>query len=135
MQAMPRIPGVASGRIVSAGAALVIGAGLALYQLTSLVLGPVSSRQLDLSLTIPAVEAQDLSERMIGNVKIVVGTLATPAAPASRATRVKGSPRAASAPAPKTPSHPQPLPIPSPLAREGHGGGSQSGPAKVPVDD
>jgi hypothetical protein len=114
---MPPIPGVASGRIVSAGATLVFGAGLALYQLTSLVLGPVSSRQLDLSLTIPAVEAQELSEPMIGNVKIVVGTLATPAAPASR------------------PSHPRPLPVPSPFARQGQGGGSRSGPAKVPVDD
>src|SRR5437879_8377382 len=48
--------------IVSAGGILVVAAGLALYQLTSLVLGPVSTRQLELSLTIPAVEVQDLSE-------------------------------------------------------------------------
>jgi hypothetical protein len=111
MQAMPPIPGVASGRIVSAGAAFVIGAGLALYQLTSLVLAPVSSRQLDLSLTIPAVEAQDLSERMIGNVKIVVGTLA---------------------PAPKTPSHPQSLRIPPRLRGRVRAGGRSQAPRKSP---
>src|SRR5437879_11242710 len=52
---------------------------LALYQLTSLLLGPVSSRQLDLSLTIPAaVEVQDRSEPMMSTTNVVVGTRATP---------------------------------------------------------
>jgi hypothetical protein len=127
MQAMPGIRGVASGRIVSAGATLVFGAGLALYQLTSLVLGPVSSRQLDLSLTIPAVELQDLTEPSASTVKLVVGTRATPAAPGSRPTRVVALPRAASAPTPKPSSRPLPTVAPSPPShRDGK---------KRPVDD
>jgi len=72
MQTMPAVPGVASGRILSAGVILAGAAGLALYQLTSLVLGPVSTRQLDLSLTIPAVEVQDLSEPMAPTISVVV---------------------------------------------------------------
>jgi hypothetical protein len=127
MQAMPWVQGVASGRIVSAGAMLVFGAGLALYQLTSLVLGPVSSRQLDFSLTIPTVEVQDLSEPLAPTITVVVGTRATPATPAMRATRVAPSPRAASAPTPKASSHPAPTVVPSP---ESHPAGK-----KLPVDD
>jgi hypothetical protein len=127
MQAMPGVRGVANGRIVSAGATLVFGAGLALYQLTSLVLGPVGSRQLDLSLSIPGIEVQDLSDSNASTVKLVVGTRATPVAPVSRATRVAASARAASAPTPKPSSRPLPTVAPSP----------QSHPAgkKRPVDD
>jgi hypothetical protein len=127
MQAMPGVCGVARGRIVSAGATLVVGAGLALYQLTSLVLGPVSSRQLDLSLTIPAVELQDLSDPNASTVKLVVGTRATPAAPASHAIRAAASTRAASAPTPKPSSRPLPTVAPSPRS---HPAGK-----KLPVDD
>jgi hypothetical protein len=133
MLTMPVVRSVASGRIVSAGATLVLGAGLALYQLTSLVLGPASSRQLDLSLTIPAVELQDLPDLNAATVKLVVGTRATPAAPASHAIRAAASTRAASAPTPKPSSHP--LPLPSPVAGEGQGGGSHSAGKKLPVDD
>jgi hypothetical protein len=127
MQVMRGAPGVASGRIVSAAALLVAGAGLALYQLTSLVLGPVSSRQLDLSLTIPAVEAQDVSGPMASTTTIVVGTRATPAASASRAARVVAPPRAASAPIRKAPSHPLPPVAPSPKPHPAD--------KKLPVDD
>ena len=127
MQTMPAIPGVASGRILSAGVILAVAAGLALYQLTSLVLGPVSTRQLDLSLTIPAVEVQDLSEPMAPTISVVVGTRATPAAPASHATRVVASPRAASAPTPKASSHPLPSVIATPT--------SHPADKKLPVDD
>src|SRR5437879_1593263 len=88
---------------------------LALYQLTSLLLGPVSSRQLDLSLTIPAaVEVQDRSEPMMSTTNVVVGTRATPAAPPSRAMRVVASPRAASVPIPKASSRPLPTVLPTP---------------------
>ena len=128
MQFMPGVPGVASSRLVSAAAMLVAGAGLALYQLTSLLLGPVSSRQLDLSLTIPAaVEVQDLSEPMVSTTNVVVGTRATPAAPPSRAMRVVASPRAASVPIPKASSRPLPtvLPILNPHPAD----------KKRPVDD
>lgn len=130
MQAMPPIQGMAC-----AGATLVVGTGLALYQLTSLVLGPVSSRQLDMSLTIPAVEAQDLSEPMPANVTVVVGVHATPAAPAPSATRVEGSARAAGATARKAASPSQPLPTPSSLAAERQVGRPHAGPSKLPVDD
>jgi hypothetical protein len=126
MQAMPSVRGVASGRVMSAGATLVFGAGLALYQLTSLVLGPASSRQLDLSLSIPAIELQDLSDPNASPVKLVVGTRATPAASAQRATRVAASSRAASAPTPK-PSSPLPTVAPS---QQSHPAGK-----KLPVDD
>ena len=127
MQTMPAIPGVASGRILSAGGLLVVAAGFALYQLTSLVLGPVSTRQLDLSLTIPAVEVQDLSEPLAPTISVVVGTRATPAAPASHATRVVASPRAAAAPTPKASSHPRPSVVPTPT--------SHPADKKLPVDD
>jgi hypothetical protein len=127
MQAMPGVQGMGSGRLLSAGATFVIGAGLALYQLTSLVLGPASSRQLDLSLTIPAVELQDLSEPNASTVKLVVGTRATPVALASRATRVAAPPRVASAPTPKPSSRPLPTVAPSP---QSHPDGK-----KRPVDD
>jgi hypothetical protein len=120
MQAMPWVEGVASGRILSAGVMVVAGAGLALYQLTSLVLGPVSSRQLDLSLTIPAVEGQDLSEPMGSNINVVVGTRVTPAAPVLRATRVVVSPRAASAPTPKASNHSAPTVVPTPTSHPAH---------------
>ena len=105
MQAMPGLQGVASGRVLSAGATLVIGAGLALYQLTSLVLGPVVDRQLDFSLTIPAVEGQDLSEQPAQATTVVVGTHVTPAAHAawlstSRRTFAVATPRASSQPRP-----------------------------------
>src|SRR5438477_12354677 len=114
MQFVPGVPGVASGRLVSAAAMLVAAAGLALYQLTSLLLGPVSSRQLDLSLTIPAaVEVQDRSEPMVSTTNVVVGTRATPAAPPSRAMRVVASPRAASVPI-KASSRPLPTVLPTP---------------------
>jgi hypothetical protein len=106
MQAMPGVQDVASGRVLSAGATLVIGAGLALYQLTSLVMGPVANRQLDFSLTIPAVEGQDLSEPPAPAITVVVGTQATPAVHAvrvstpRRAVFVATPPRASSQPRP-----------------------------------
>jgi hypothetical protein len=127
MQTMPAVPGVASGRILSAGGILVVAAGLALYQLTSLVLGPVSTRQLDLSLTIPAVEVQDLSEPMAPNISVVVGMRATPASSSSRVIRVVAPPRAAAAPTPKASSHPLPSLVPTPKLHPAD--------KKLPVDD
>ena len=135
MQAMPGAHSVANGRMVSAGATLVFGAGLALYQLTSLVLGPASSRQLDLSLTVPSIELQDLSDPNASTVKLVVGTHATPAAPASHATRAAASARATSVPTPKASSLPLPLPVPSRVVGEGQGGGWHPDGKKHAVDD
>ena len=113
MHAMPEVQGVASGRTLSAGALLVFGAGLALYQLTSLMLGPVSSRQLDLSLTIPSVAVQDLSEPLPSTIK-VVGTRTTPAAPSSAAVRISRSSRAASTPTHGPSGHPLPIVVAKP---------------------
>jgi hypothetical protein len=113
MHAMPEVQGVASGRTLSAGAMLVFGAGFALYQLTSLVLGPVSSRQLDLSLTIPGVDVQDLSEPLTSNIR-VVGVRTTPAAPASSANRMARSSRASSTRIPSPSSHQLPIVAPKP---------------------
>jgi hypothetical protein len=113
MQAMPGVQGVASGRVLSAGATLVIGAGLALYQLTSLVLGPDANRQLDFSLTIPAVEGQDLSEPPAPAITFVVGTQV---APAAHAARVSTSRRAVAVATPRASSQPRPAVFASPAS-------------------
>ena len=134
MQAMPDVRAVANGRMLSVGATLVFGVGLALYQLTSLVLGPAGSRQLDLSLTIPAIELQDFADPNASTVKLVVGIPATSDASAPRATRVAFSPNAASSPTPKASSHTLPLPVPSPVAGEGQGGGSHPSGKKLLVN-
>jgi hypothetical protein len=69
-------------RAISGSALLVFGGGLALYQMTSLVLGPVGdSRQLQLAISVPPVDLGDLSEPVVSNVNLVLGTLARPAAP------------------------------------------------------
>jgi hypothetical protein len=97
MQAMPGTSGVAArGRALSAGTMLVLAGGLALYQMTSLVLGPAGSRQLHLSLTIPAVQVQDLSEPLTSSIKVVLGTRAVPPPAVSGLTRVSASHRAPS---------------------------------------
>ena len=113
MQAMPGVQGVASGRVLSAGATLVIGAGLTLYQLTSLVLGPLAPRQLDFSLTIPAVESQDLSEPLAPATTVVVGTRVSPAAPAAR---VPTSRHGVSVATPRASIQPRPAVIASPAS-------------------
>ena len=53
---------VVGQRGLSAGTLLIAAGGLTLYQMTSLVLGPAGSRELHLSLAIPAVDADDVSE-------------------------------------------------------------------------
>jgi hypothetical protein len=116
MQSMPGVQGVASGGALSAGTMVVFGAAFALYHLTSLVLGPVNSRQLDLSLRVPVVEVQDLSEPLTPNATVVVGTRAIPAAPASGVARIAVSTRAASTPTRSafSPAAPTVLPKPEP---------------------
>ena len=101
MQSMPGVQGIASGRTLSLGTVVVFGAAYALYQLTSLVLGPAGSRQLDLSLTIPPIEVHDLSDLVAPNVRVWVGTRATPATPVSQAASIAGSGRATSTARPK----------------------------------
>jgi hypothetical protein len=113
-------PGVAGHRVISAGTVLVVGAGLALYQMTSLVLGPSGSRQLHLSLTVPAVDTAERAESWTSSGKLVLGILAAPA-PAARvparssvAHRVASAPAASVAAAPVAPVA-SPVPVGSPV--------------------
>src|SRR5437762_14214149 len=60
MLGMRGLLAVAGQRGLSAGTLLIAAGGLTLYQMTSLVLGPAGSRELHLSLAIPAVDADDV---------------------------------------------------------------------------
>lgn len=128
MQTMPDATVMRSGRSVSMGALLALGSGLALYQLTSLVLGPAGSRSLPLSLSLPVTEVEDLSDPVTSNVNLILGSL-MPAAPLAAASA--GNPDVASinrrgsvrvstpgnalAPAPiVAPAHPSATPTPLP---------------------
>ena len=74
---MPRFTAVASRRTLSAGTLLFFGGGLALYQITSLVLGPAGGREFHLSLTIPVIE-DELSEPKTSDFSLALGTLVAP---------------------------------------------------------
>jgi hypothetical protein len=83
MHGMWGSPGVAGHRVISVGTVLVVGGGLALYQMTSLVLGPGASRQLHLSLAVPAVDTQERTESWSPSGMLTLGTLVAQA-PATR---------------------------------------------------
>jgi len=85
MQTMPTDIGLARHQAFTAATLLILGSGLALYQITSLMLGPVGSRQLELSLTIPTVETHDLAPAATGGV---IGNLVISVSLASRSTSV-----------------------------------------------
>jgi hypothetical protein len=104
------MPGVTAGTsrwALSAGTVLLFVGGLALYQMTSLLLGSAGSRQLQVSLALPAVANEDPSAVSFG-ADIVLGTLTRQvslpavAAPLVLARRPSGTPGAhvAVAPAP-----------------------------------
>ena len=76
---MTAITAVASRRTLSAGTLLALGGGLVLYQMTSLALGPAGSRQLHVSLTIPAIEVNEPSPSLASGVNLVLGSLTEPA--------------------------------------------------------
>jgi hypothetical protein len=113
MQAMPAITAAATRRVLSGGALLAFGGGLALYQLTSLVLGPAGSRTFDLSLTIPAVDVDEASLPPTLRVNPVLGILAPMSAAA--ATLHRASARSAvqrtAAPAPAAPTIAPAVPV------------------------
>jgi hypothetical protein len=109
MQAMPTDISLARPQAFSAATLLILGSGLALYQMTSLMLGPAGSRQLDLSLSLPTLETHELAESpaasgaVIGNLVIPVPLASgSSAVPAHRATsRTAAPPKTTSvAPAP-----------------------------------
>lgn len=111
---------VAGPRALSVGSLVIAGAALALYQMTSLVLGPGGSRQLHLSLTVPAADTAERAESWISSGKLTLGTLVAPA-PATRvwarpavAHRASGTPAGYVAPAPIAPVA-SPVPVASPL--------------------
>jgi hypothetical protein len=119
MHGMWGSPGVAGHRVISAGTVLVVGGGLALYQMTSLVLGPGGSRQLHLSLTVPAVDTAERTESWTSSGKLVLGMLATPAPPARVSARTSLVHRVASAPGGSVAAAPaasvaSPVPVASP---------------------
>ncbi len=107
---MPGFTAVASRRALSAGTLLVFGGGLALYQMTSLVLGPAGSRELHLSLTIPAVE-EELFEPATSNLNLGLGTLVGPGPAASVSLRSTARDRSSGVPALHRALAPVPVPV------------------------
>jgi hypothetical protein len=85
---MQGLSAVSGHRALSAGALLIAAAGLALYQMTSLVLGPTGSRELHLSLSVTATDPEERSESWAASTNVSLGTIAgpTPAAPARAAS-------------------------------------------------
>ncbi len=81
MTGMRGFTAVAGQRPLSMGTLLIAAGALALYQMTSLVLGPAGSRQLHLSLNLPAVEPDDRSQSWSAGPNLSLGTLA-PLSPA-----------------------------------------------------
>jgi hypothetical protein len=125
MLGMRGLLAVAGQRGLSAGTLLIAAGGLALYQMTSLVLGPAGSRELHLSLAIPAVDADDVSEAAAPSgshtLGMVVAITPAPSPTALRqALRRPARPRPSAVPAPVVIT--APLPVPSvPPAKPGHG--------------
>src|ERR1700682_2270521 len=99
---------VAGHRFLSAGTLLIAAGGLALYQMTSLVLGPAGSRELHFSLTVPAVTQDEPSESSTMGNTFSLGTLVgrAPAASVRRASIVTR--RAYATPAPQSAAPPGP---------------------------
>ncbi|HEY0493674.1 MAG TPA: hypothetical protein VGD57_09425 [Candidatus Dormibacteraeota bacterium] len=71
-------------KAVSAGMLLLVSGAFALTQLTSLILGPASSRQLNLSLAVPSVDFEDAPGSIALQADAMLGALsATEPAPLS----------------------------------------------------
>ena len=125
---MRGLTAVAGQRGLSAGALLIAAGGLTLYQMTSLVLGPAGSRELHLSLAIPMVDADDLSDAArpgsSQTLGMVVAVGPAPSATSSRqAVRLTAQPRPAATPAPTVVVAPPPaLSVPpAPPVQQGRG--------------
>jgi hypothetical protein len=89
MHGMWGLTSVTCHRALSAGTLLIAAGGLALYQMTSLVLGPGGSRELHLSITVPGVDADERTESWTPTITLALGTLAGPAPATS--TRVRST--------------------------------------------
>ncbi len=116
--------GVAGHRALSAGILLIAGGGLALYQVTSLVLGPGGSRELHISLTVPSADPDERAESWGNNHAL--GMLVAPAPSVTAPGQLLSRPAephatAVSPPAPIVATPPT-LPVPSEAAtRPGQG--------------
>jgi hypothetical protein len=124
MHGMWEFTGVAGHRALSAGILLIAGGGLALYQMTSLVLGPGGSRQLHVSLTVPSADPDERAESWGNNpaLGMVVALAPSVTAPGQVLSRL-AEPRATavSRPAPIVATPPT-LPVPAEAAtRPGQG--------------
>ena len=96
---------IAGQRGLSAGTLLIAVGGLALYQMTSLMLGPAGSRELHLSLAIPAIDIDELSDATWPGGTHVVGAVVAvdplrSATSSHQARRLTAQPRPIATPAP-----------------------------------
>ncbi len=127
---MPGFTAVAGHRALSAGTVLFFGGGFALYQITSLVLGPAASREFHLSLTIPDVE--ELAEPQTSDVGLALGTLVAPGAAGPNSAPVPDRSFVAAG------AHRQRVPAPLPVASQPpatHPSAYPARPTTVPQDD
>jgi hypothetical protein len=126
MHRMWGFPGVAGHQVLTTGTVLIVGGGLALYQMTSLVLGPAGSRQLHISLTIPGAEPEEGSESWSSGMRFALGTLVGPSR--TVAARAASVPQGSSA----TAAHPAALPA-APFAPVAPGAPVQLTPQSPPA--
>ena len=116
---MQGLSAVAGHRALSMGTLLIAAGGLALYQMTSLVLGPAGSRQLHLSLSVPAADPEERGDSWASGSSLTLGTLAPPSPAASaraastHAHRVSATPAGQPAAAPLPPVAQSSPPLPS----------------------
>ena len=100
---MRGLPTVAGYQALSAGTVLIAAGGLALYQMTSLVLGPAQARELPVSLTIPTVDADRLPETVGPGASHILGMAVAPtpsATPSRQAQHRLAQPQAIATPNP-----------------------------------
>src|SRR3984893_3426221 len=125
MHDMSGFTGVSGHRTLSMRTLVIAAAVLPLSQLTSLVLGPPGSRQLHLSLTVPAADTEEHIESWTSSGQLALGTLVAPAPAEPAWTRLvvahrdSSRPAGYAAPSPAAPvgtpvPGATPLPVPSP---------------------
>jgi hypothetical protein len=107
-------PGGLGRHAAPAGILLVFSSGLALYQLTSLALGPAASRQIDLSVSVPRVEMADPPAPLLLRADLVLGTRATTTPGVAMLPRkAEATPQPLVARIPAAAVRPTPAPLPT----------------------
>jgi hypothetical protein len=74
IEAMQAGVALSARRAVPGSAVLALGLGLALYQMTALVLGPPSSRELHVSLILPKLDLQQMAEPAMPGLDLVIAS-------------------------------------------------------------